>query len=70
MSDTAMRLSGPFTAYCEHCEMNFQSQQGLKAAVRHPVHDEWPDMNPRLAELYLKCPNAGKIFKFPAMEEA
>ena len=30
---------------------------------------KWPDMNPISVELYRRCPNAGKTFKHPVMEE-
>jgi hypothetical protein len=56
--------------FCEKCEMYFaKSPDDPKGTVRHPSATQWPNMPPNRVEKYSKCPNAGKLFKHPAMEE-
>ena len=64
----AMR-SGSY-GYCEECQRSFAYTPGdPPGTIRHPAASDYPDMPPALAALYAKCPNAGKLFKQPVMEE-
>lgn len=64
-----MRSVGSY-GFCEECEITFAgSSCDPKGTIRHPTADQWPEMHPDLVEKYSKCPNAGKLFKHPAMEE-
>ena len=69
MTEFAMRAIGGGHGYCEHCQLEFAQTIGRMGVIRHPTFDEWPDIHPALAEKFKSCPNAGKTFKFAAMEE-
>ena len=65
-----MRTCGGY-AYCDVCRRTFCSTPTDKPGqVTHPRPDEYPDMPPDAVDLYSKCPDAGKTFAHPAMEEA
>jgi hypothetical protein len=67
-NNMAMRATG--FAFCEECGVVFsRTENDPLGTVRHPTADQWPGMNSQLNELYRKCPNAGKLFKHPLMEE-
>ena len=64
-----MRSNGGY-AWCDHCERLFASHpDGPRGITKHPTANEYPDMPSELVYLYGKCPNAGKYFKHPVMEE-
>ena len=64
-----MRTCGGY-AYCDVCRRTFCSTPTDKPGqITHPRPDEYPDMHPVSFDLYSKCPDAGKTFAHPAMEE-
>jgi hypothetical protein len=65
----AMRSQGGY-AWCDHCERLFASSPSDKpGTIRHPTTDDWPGLPLELSVKINTCPNAGKLFRHPVMEE-
>ena len=67
---TALRLIGPNEVYCEYCDQAYHTlKRGDGGKMKHPTFDECHGISARLDESLKTCPNAGKWFKFPILEE-
>jgi hypothetical protein len=65
----AMRSCGTY-AWCDECQTLFASgPNDERGSITHPTWNQYPDMHPISVELYRACPNAGRTFKHPVMEE-
>jgi hypothetical protein len=64
----AMRSTG--YAYCDHCKTTFASSWDDKPGqITHPTTEPAMWAHADLIEKLKTCPNAGKTFRQPVMEE-
>lgn len=64
-----MRSHGGY-GWCEFCKVTLCSQSTDKPGqITHPTADQYPDTVSELVERYRQCPNAGKTFMHPEMQE-
>jgi len=64
----AMRVYG--YGYCDVCQKTFASSPSDPAGmIRHPTADDYPESPQEWNDMLRRCPDAGKTFRNPMMEE-